>query len=56
MTTTTKQDKDFFVAVFPENLLEDSIAWIRNNMELDEVFTSDDLEEWAMEHGMNYDK
>ena len=56
MTTTTKQDKDFLDVVFPGNLLEDSIAWIRNNMEPDEVFTSDDLEAWAVEHGMNYEK
>jgi hypothetical protein len=49
MRTTAKQDQDFLDAIFSSgnSLLELAIEWIHNNMEPDEVFTEDQLNEWV---------
>ena len=49
--TTSNQDKQFIKDVIPGALLEECIIWIRDNLEPDEVFTDDQLEEWAEDNG-----
>lgn len=52
--TTSKQDNDFMSHVISGCLLEDAIDWISSNMDPDEVFPRDKLEQWANDNGMEY--
>lgn len=47
MSTTATQDREFIQAVVGSDLLESSIDWIRRNMSPDEVFSENDLKDWA---------
>lgn len=44
---TVKENKNFVVDLLPANLLDDAIAWIASNLEPEDVFSFEELEEWA---------
>ena len=44
-------DKEFIEAVIPGDLLEEVILWIKKNLDPDQVFPVEDLNEWAEEAG-----
>ena len=39
------------VVSLPKYLLDDSVSWIQNNLEPDEVFSAEQLEKWAENNG-----
>lgn len=45
--TSSQQDKAFLEEVIPTNLLDSAIDWISNNLEPGDVFSKDQLREWA---------
>lgn len=45
--TTSQQDKNFIYNVIPDDLLEQSIDWIKENLSPEEVFDEKQLEDWA---------
>lgn len=49
---TYKENNEFAQSVLPNNLLDDAIEWIRSNMRPEEIFSHEDLLEWANEQGM----
>lgn len=53
MTTTVRQDKAFIAEVIsiPDDLLEKSIDWIRDNLSPEEVFSDKQLNDWAEQNG-----
>ena len=50
--TTAKQDRDFISAMVSDSLLEDSIEWIGSNMNPEDVFTEEQLRDWAENNEM----
>lgn len=50
MGTTSRQDREFIKSLISQTLLEDAIYWIANNMDPEDVFSSESLERWADEH------
>ena len=46
-----KENKQFLSSVINENLLDEAINWIKSNMNPDDVFDEDQLEEWAKDNG-----
>jgi hypothetical protein len=50
MDTTYLQSRNFMENLFSGSL-EKSIEWIQNNMEPEEVFNQNQLEDWAKENG-----
>jgi hypothetical protein len=50
MPTTHRQDQSFIAEVVPKDLLEQSLDWIRSNMEPEDVFGEDRLIEWAKDN------
>ena len=51
MATTVKQDRDFIADVIGDALLEKTIEWIAHNLAPEDVFTQDQLEDWAKRNG-----
>ena len=51
MGTTVKQDNEFLNSVLPLSLLESAIDWIAGNMSPEDVFSADDLTDWAERNG-----
>lgn len=49
--TTRKEDADFIGTVINDGLLEESIEWIKTNLNPEEVFSEGDLETWAESNG-----
>ena len=49
--TTASQDRKFLESVISSRLLEDSIDWIKDNLEPEDVFSKQQLREWATENG-----
>lgn len=43
-----KKNKDFVTAIFSQYLLNDAIDWVKANLEPEDVFDDEKLEEWAM--------
>jgi hypothetical protein len=39
------------VVSLPKYLLDDSVSWIQNNLEPDDVFSAEQLETWAENNG-----
>jgi hypothetical protein len=39
------------VVSLPKYLLDDSVSWIQNNLEPDDVFSEEQLEKWAEYNG-----
>ena len=50
--TTTEEDKKFIEYVIEKSLLEESIEWIRDNLEPEDVFGEAQLKDWAKDNGM----
>lgn len=46
---TNKQNEQFINHVFDQNLLETSIDWIADNMEPEDVFSKEQLINWAQQ-------
>lgn len=44
-------NKNFVDSVLGSNVLEDAVEWIKNNLSPEEVFSEDDLIQWALENG-----
>jgi len=49
--TTSKEDSDFISEVISQTLLEESMQWIGDNLNPEEVFSERKLAEWATENG-----
>ena len=49
--STAQQDRNFISSVISNTLLEDSIEWIKENMNPEDVFSDAQLEAWAKENG-----
>ena len=47
----SKENKAFSEAIFPRYPLDEAISWIQSNMEPEDVFSDEKLEEWARESG-----
>ena len=48
-----KRNETFLVETIHENmyLLDSAVEWIRDNLEVDDVFTENQLREWAIDYG-----
>ena len=51
MSITARQSQEFQDSIMPTFLLERAIEWIRANLSPEEVFTVNELEEWAEHSG-----
>lgn len=51
MAITTRENQNFSDSIMPMDMLERAIDWIRANLSHEEVFTVNELEEWACENG-----
>ena len=51
MRTTHKQDKEFVSAIISAHLLEEAIEWIANNLSPEDVFSVEQLSDWATDNG-----
>ena len=53
--TTPKQDKEFnahfMTEILPGDLLSQAVQWIQDNLEIEEVFTFNQIENWAQRNG-----
>lgn len=53
--TTHKQDKEFsahfMTETLPGDLLAQAVQWIQDNLEIEEVFTFNQIENWARRNG-----
>jgi hypothetical protein len=43
--------KDMVTSDIPDSILHSAINWIKDNLNPDDVFEDDKLEEWAKENG-----
>lgn len=48
--TTYKQREQFVDSMIPSSLLQDAIDWISTYLSPEEVFSTDQLDEWALEN------
>ena len=51
MGFNTRQNQEFSDTIMPIDLLERAIDWIRGNLSPEDVFTVNELEEWADYNG-----
>lgn len=51
MATSSREDEAFLSHVISSTLLEDSIEWIKSNLNPEEVFDDGQLKIWAEENG-----
>lgn len=53
--TTPKQDKEFnahfMTEILPGDLLAQTVQYIQDNLEIEEVFTFNQIENWARRNG-----
>ena len=49
--TTVKQDSDFISQMIPGDLLEKAVQWVQDNLEIEEVFTWAQIENWMSHNG-----
>lgn len=47
MGISSKQERDFIDSIMPQYMLGEAIDWIRGNLSPEDVFTVNELEEWA---------
>lgn len=47
MGISSKQERDFIESIMPQYMLGEAIDWIRANLSPEDVFTVNELEEWA---------
>jgi hypothetical protein len=50
MSTTVSQDNAFVSSIISRTLLEESIDWIKDNLEPEDVFDYSTLEGWVIDH------
>jgi hypothetical protein len=50
-TTTIEEDKQFLKAMFPDNLLEEAIDFIREKFSPSEIYDAEALSDWALDNG-----
>lgn len=48
---STRERKGFTEYVIGDDLLSEAISWIQSNLEPEDVFGEDVLEEWALSNG-----
>ena len=48
---SARENKDFTDAILPSYPLDEAIDWIAKNMEPEDVFSPDDLRQWAENSG-----
>ena len=46
-----KQNEDFIKAIIRPTFLNETIEWIKQNLDIEDVYTVTELEEWAEESG-----
>lgn len=51
MSTTAREDEAFIEAIISTRLLEEAIEWIADRLEPDQVFSIEQLEQWAEGNG-----
>jgi hypothetical protein len=51
MVTTTQQDKQFIEDMISSTLLEQAIAWIKDNFSPEDIFDEKELRQWAESSG-----
>jgi len=51
MKTSYNQDRDFIKEIIPSDLLEQSIQYIVNNFQPEEIYGDDKMHEWAKDNG-----
>lgn len=51
MSTTSKQDRDFTEQIIGTGLLENSIEWIRINIRPEDLYSNEQLQDWAESNG-----
>ena len=56
MGISSKQERDFIDSIMPQYMLGEAIDWIRGNLSPEEVFTVNELEEWADYNGYGVKK
>lgn len=56
MGISSKQERDFIDSIMPQYMLGEAIDWIRANLSPEEVFTVNELEEWADYNGYGVKK
>jgi hypothetical protein len=49
--TTVSEDRDFIASVISSSLLEDSINYILDKYDMEDLYGADTLHEWALENG-----
>jgi hypothetical protein len=48
--TSVIQDKEFIDSLFSRDLLEEAIMWMQKNLSPGDVFTEDQLHDWAIDN------
>ncbi len=56
MAISTTQRRDFIESVIQQDILGDAIDWIAANLSPEDVFSVNELEEWAYENGYGEQK
>lgn len=51
MAISSTQERDFVGSIMPQYMLGEAIAWIEANLSPEDVFTVNELEEWACDNG-----
>jgi len=54
-SSTTAQDNSFLRAAFPNTFLDDCVLWVGANLDPEDVFDDDALENWAINNGFKVD-
>ena len=49
--TSYSEDQDFIKSIISSSLLEDSISFITSQFEVDELYETETLEQWAIYNG-----
>lgn len=50
MLDNERQNLDFREYIIPFNILDDAVHWIVSNLPPEDVFSTDQLSEWALEN------
>jgi len=56
MGISTTERRDFIESVIQQDILGDAIDWIAANLSPEDVFSVNELEEWAYENGYGEEK
>lgn len=51
---SNKKYKDFIEWIIPTSILDEAVQWISVNMNPDDVFSTSDLNDWALNNGFIY--